>query len=242
MFSSVTPFTSIMQSSLQFQDSEILNDIDSCYGFLFDDYVDEYESTHYLLPCDSRDYVDIRHTTEDDTIPLPGEFPLADFQHVDCSISCCVKPVLTEPSFRALCTLSDEDYSHWWGIGTTYTDRSSSKDPDEVSIRSGLSHFRDIIMAVEHNQEECGTECPLVCPMSLLFRFYMPVVTLRVTGFPPETTANTLLRLFRIFGSVYRVHVESGGASCTMSSETAYTILKELHNHVVNGVRLLFSF
>lgn len=128
--------------------------------------MDEYESTHYLLPCDSRDYVDIRHTTEDDTIPLPGEFPLADFQHVDCSISCCVKPVLTEPSFRALCTLSDEDYSHWWGIGTTYTDRSSSKDPDEVSIRSGLSHFRDIIMAVEHNQEECGTECPLVCPMS----------------------------------------------------------------------------
>lgn len=144
---------------------------DSCYGFLFDDYVDEYESTHYLLPCDSRDYVDIRHTTEDDTIPLPGEFPLADFQHVDCSISCCVKPVLTEPSFRALCALSDEGYSHWWGIGTTYTDRSSSKDPDEVSIRSGLSHFRDIIMAVEHNQEECGAEGPLVCPMSCIAPF-----------------------------------------------------------------------
>lgn len=59
-----------------------------------------------------------------------------------------------------------------------------------------------------------------MCVDVVLFRFYMPVVTLRVTGFPPETTANTLLRLFRIFGSVYRVHVESGGASCTMSSET----------------------
>ena len=55
---------------------------------------------------------------------------------------------------------------------------------------------------------------------SVLFHFYMPIMTLRLKGFPTNTRAATLLKLLRLFGSVYSVYVDGENALCTMASET----------------------
>ena len=54
---------------------------------------------------------------------------------------------------------------------------------------------------------------------SVLFHFYLPIVTLHLTGFPANTRSDTLLKLLRLFGSVYNVCVQGQSAVCTMSSE-----------------------
>ena len=53
---------------------------------------------------------------------------------------------------------------------------------------------------------------------SVLFHFYLPIVTLHLTGFPANTRSDTLLKLLRLFGSVYNVCVQGQSALCTMSS------------------------
>lgn len=44
-------------------------------------------------------------------------------------------------------------------------------------------------------------------------------MTLHLTGFPANTRSDTLLKLLRLFGSVYNVCVQGQSALCTMSSE-----------------------
>lgn len=137
--------------------------------------------------------------------------------------------------------MSEDELSHWWGINLKYSEHPPVRNdfPDiAVSIGSGLSHFRDIITVAEEEQQSVGLDVPLVCPMScmyhffffysVLFHFYLPIVTLRLRGFPAHTTSDTLLKLLRLFGSVYSVRVQGNSALCTMSSETGNKKLFEI--------------
>ena len=122
----------------------------------------------FLLPCDSRDYIDMGQESHDEPLPFPGEFPLVDLVPGDDS---CAKAILTESSFGALSALSEDALSHWWGINRTYSEHFPARNdsPDiAVSIGSGLSHFRDIILVAEQEQQGVALDVPLVCPMSCM--------------------------------------------------------------------------
>lgn len=122
----------------------------------------------FLLPCDSRDYIDMDQASHDEPLPIPGEFPMVDLvpgSHM------CAKAILTEISFGVLSNLSEDELSHWWGINQSYSDHfQASNDPSDVavSIGSGLSHFRDIILVAEQEQQGVALEVPVVCPMSCM--------------------------------------------------------------------------
>ena len=171
-----------MQSSLTFNDNGILIDFvsfhiyadlqDNCFGFLYDDCLEQYSRTLFLLPCDSRDYIDVNQESHNEPLPFPGEFPLVDLHPGGTSGT---KAILTEPSFGALSALSEDELSHWWGINLKYSEHPPVRNdfPDiAVSIGSGLSHFRDIITVAEEEQQSVGLDVPLVCPMSCMYHFF----------------------------------------------------------------------
>ena len=98
-------------------------------------------------------------------MPMPGDFPV--LRIVDCNAT-TVKPLLTDTSFNELSAMSDEKFARWWGYNPTHRDHFPSRIDSpiiDVSIGSGLSHIRDIILSAELEQSyEHSTS--ILCPMS----------------------------------------------------------------------------
>lgn len=97
---------------------------------------------------------------------MPGDFPV--LRLVDCNAT-TVKPLLTDTSFEELSTLSDDKYAQWWGYNPSHRDHFPSRIDSpiiDVSIGSGLSHIRDIILSAELEQQGYEQSTSILCPMS----------------------------------------------------------------------------
>lgn len=227
---------------------------EDCDGFLYEGNLDIYKKSDFLVDCDNEEFTDLVLDKVSSFVPVAGEFPMVEQAGTTESDVC-----LTRQSVEAFSTMSETEYCRWWGVNLNAVAKHPSKvDTSVICVSGGIWNYGNILSLVDNDFQEYPVMIPFRCRCSCnpsyiaILQCIFPVLQLRVYGYPETTSQDNLLRLLRLFAPVYAIEMKENCALLYVSPESgsneivlfivAYTLLMELHAHVVNHYRLLFSF
>lgn len=229
---------------------------EDCDGFLYKEYLEKYRKTDYLIDCDKETFTDLIQNKVSSVVPVAGEFPV-----IDTTSSTEYGSRLTAQSVEAFSSMSEAEYCKWWGVNlSAVTKQPSEVDTSLVRASGGIWNYGNLLSLVDNNFQQYPIMTPFRCRDGNHFKFeailqcVFPVLELCVFGFPRDTCETTILKIFRLFAPIYTVEKKENYALLYVSPEAgiqlvalmwlivAYSLIMQLHAHVVNNYRIYFSF
>lgn len=227
---------------------------EDCDGFLYKEYLEKYRKTGYLTECDKETYTDLIHNKVSSLVPVAGEFPV-----IDTANSTEFGSRLTVQSMDAFSSMSEAEYSKWWGVNlNAVTKQPSEVETSLVRASGGIWNYGNLFSLADNSSQHYPIMTPFRCNyyfhllVKAVLQCVFPVLELHVFGFPKDTCPSTILKIFRLFAPIYILEKKEDYAllyvspeAGTMKSTTsivAYSLIMALHAHVVNNYRIYFSF
>ena len=194
---------------------------EDCDGFLYKEYLEKYRKTAFLVDCDKETYTDLIQNKVTPVVPVAGEFPV-----IETTNSSEYGSRLTAQSTEAFSTMSEAEYSKWWGVNlNAVTKQPSEVDTSLVCASSGIWNYGNLLSLISNNFQQYPRIASFRCMdwlcfyMEAILQCVFPVLELRVFGFPKDTCESTILKIFRLFAPIYTVEKKEDYALLYVSPE-----------------------